>query len=124
MAEAQSCSWQDVEADEVFEGVVRQRLRGETFSLVRYTYAPGSVFPVHSHLEEQLTIVHSGEIEFTIGEEKVVLRGGMIGIIPGGVPHGAHVLGDEPVVSDNYIATAERTELQFSSDTSAGTESD
>jgi quercetin dioxygenase-like cupin family protein len=108
--------WSDVEEDEVFDGIARQRITGDSFNLVRYTYAPGSLFPEHSHPEEQLTVVHSGEIEFTVGGETLVLRGGMLAIIPAGVPHGARVLGAEPVVSDNYIAEANRTPLQFSTD--------
>ncbi|MEZ4569987.1 MAG: cupin domain-containing protein [Thermomicrobiales bacterium] len=48
---------------------------------MRYTYQPGSVFPLHIPSEEQLTIVHSGEIEFTVGGEKVVLKEGMLATI-------------------------------------------
>ena len=105
--------WQDVPADEALPGVVRQSVSGESFTVVRYTYQPGSVFPEHSHSEEQLTIVHSGEIEFTVGGETVLLKEGMLAVIPPGVPHGARVIGYVAVVSDNYIASAERSRLQW-----------
>ena len=118
MGYQEGISWQDVPADETLPGIVRQSVSGESFTVVRYTYQPGSVFPAHSHPEEQLTIVHSGEIEFTVGGETVLLREGMLAVIPPGVPHGARVIGDTPVVSDNYIASAQRLGLRWLEDAS------
>ena len=114
MAERASViDWDDIEAQEVFPGVVRQALTTETSTVVRYTYHPGCVFPVHQHPEEQVTIVHSGEIDFEVAGDSVTLRAGQIAVIPGGVPHGATVTASEVVVTDNYIASANRTPLQF-----------
>jgi quercetin dioxygenase-like cupin family protein len=110
---ARIIEWQQVEATEVFPGVIRQALVSETSTIVRYTYHPGSVFPTHEHPEEQITVVHSGEIEFTVAGETVRLRAGQVAVIPGGVPHGARVVAGETVVTDNYIASANRTPLQF-----------
>lgn len=110
---ARVIDWDSIEATEVFEGVVRQALTTETSTIVRYTYHPGCVFPVHQHPEEQVTIVHSGVIEFTVDGELVVLQAGQVAVIPGGVPHGARVTAGETVVTDNYIASAHRTPLQF-----------
>ena len=106
-------AWRNVLVEEVLDGVTRQRASGASFTVVRYTYQPGSVFPVHTHPEEQLTIVHSGAIEFQVGGELVLLKEGMLVVIPGGTPHGARVIGNTTVVSDNYIASAERTALQW-----------
>ncbi len=111
MGYQEGIAWRNVPAEEVLEGITRQRYSGASFTVVRYTYQPGSVFPVHSHPEEQLTIVHSGEIEFSVGDETVLLNADTFAVIPAGVPHGARVIGDEAVVSDNYIAAANRTEL-------------
>lgn len=121
MGNTEGMSWKDVPVEEVMEGISRQIITGDSFTLVRYTYQPGSVFPLHSHPEEQLTIVHSGEIEFTVGGQTVLLKEGMFATIPAGVPHGARVTGDVPVVSDNYIASAARTGLRWEDDTSAQT---
>jgi quercetin dioxygenase-like cupin family protein len=105
--------WDSVDASEPFPGIVRQALVTTTSTVVRYTYHPGCVFPVHQHPEEQITIVHSGEIEFEVAGEPVTLRAGQIAVIPGGVPHGARVTNSETVVTDNYIASASRTPLKF-----------
>ena len=118
MGDQEGICWQDVPVDEALPGVVRQSVSGESFTVVRYTYQPGSVFPEHSHPEEQLTIVHSGEIEFTVGDATVILKEGMLAVIPPGVSHGARVIGDIAVVSDNYIASASRTGLQWLEDAS------
>jgi len=105
--------WNAIEATELFPGVIRQALTTATSTVVRYTYHPGCVFPVHQHPEEQVTIVHSGEIEFEVGGEPVTLRAGQVAVIAGGVPHGARVVSSETVVTDNYIASTDRTPLQF-----------
>jgi quercetin dioxygenase-like cupin family protein len=105
--------WRDVPVEDVLAGVTRQTVRGKDCTLVRYTYQPGSVFPAHAHPEEQLTVVHSGRIEFTVGAETLVLGAGMLAVIPGSTPLGARVLGDEPVVSDNYIASSQRSDLRW-----------
>jgi quercetin dioxygenase-like cupin family protein len=106
-------NWDEVEATELFPGVIRQAVVSTTSTVVRYTYHPGCVFPVHQHPEEQITIVHTGEIEFEVDGQPVTLRAGQVAIIPGGVPHGARVLTGETVITDNYIASANRTPLHF-----------
>ena len=110
---ARVIDWDAVEATEPFSGVIRQAVITTTSTVVRYTYYPGCVFPVHQHPEEQVTIVHTGVIEFGVGGAPVRLHAGQVAIIPGGVPHGATVSGTETVITDNYIASANRTPLQF-----------
>jgi quercetin dioxygenase-like cupin family protein len=106
-------TWSSVPEEEVFPGIYRQALVTETSTIVRYIYHPGCVFPVHQHPEEQITVVHSGEIEFTVDGEIVVLSAGQIAVIPGDVPHGARVTADAVVVTDNFIASSNRTPLAF-----------
>jgi quercetin dioxygenase-like cupin family protein len=57
--------------------------------------AQGSV-PQHSHPNEQMGIVISGRMVFTIGGESRTLGPGDLYRIPGGVSHGVVAL-DEPV---------------------------
>ncbi|HYI16129.1 MAG TPA: cupin domain-containing protein [Thermomicrobiales bacterium] len=110
---ARVIDWDAVEATELFPGVIRQAVTTTTSTVVRYTYHPGCVFPIHQHPEEQVTVVHTGVIEFEVGGEPVSLRAGQLAVIPGGVPHGARVTGSVTVITDNYIASANRTPLQF-----------
>lgn len=106
-------AWSEVESTELYPGIFRQAIVSASSTVVRYTYHPGCLFPLHQHPEEQITIVHSGEIEFTVAGEQVILRAGQVAIIPGDTPHGARVNADDVVVTDNYIASAQRTPLQI-----------
>ena len=85
-------------------GVERQTVHGERQSLVRYRYAPGAVFPVHRHPQEQVTVVLSGRIEFEIGGERREVGPGEVVVIPGGVVHGAAVVGDDAVETLNALS--------------------
>jgi quercetin dioxygenase-like cupin family protein len=108
---AQLVDWDSVERVFPYDGVTRQTIISADATLTRYTYAPGCVFPVHQHPDAQITVVHSGVIEFDVAGEQVVLRAGQVALIPGGVPHGARVSGAETVVTDNYFASARRAPL-------------
>lgn len=107
----QSKSWQEVDVIEVYPGVVRQTISGAASTVTRYTYAPGSTFPMHRHPEEQITIVHQGTIEFEVGDQRIVLGPGDLAVIPADTPHGARVIGEETVISDNYLPTGSRAGL-------------
>ncbi len=72
--------------------------------MVRYVYAPGSVFPVHAHPEEQVTVVVSGRIVFEVAGARVELGAGQVAVIPPNVPHGARVLGDDTVETFNALS--------------------
>ena len=97
-------AWSDVSAERVFPGVVRQVVHGRRQTLVRYVYEPGAVFPVHSHPEEQITVVVSGRLAFEIDGRRVELGSGHVAVIPAGVPHGARVVGDETVETYNALS--------------------
>jgi quercetin dioxygenase-like cupin family protein len=106
----ETVTWSEFPAEEVYPGISRQVLHGKRQTMVRYVYAPGSVFPVHSHPEEQVTIVISGEIEFTIDGIPAVLRSGQAAVIPANMPHGARVIGN--VAVETFNALSPRRERQ------------
>jgi quercetin dioxygenase-like cupin family protein len=97
-------AWASLPAEEVLPGILRQTVHGERQTLVRYWYAPGSVFPVHAHPEEQITAVLSGRIRFEVGGGTLDLGPGEVAVIPGGTPHGAVVVGEEPVETLNALS--------------------
>jgi len=96
--------WDELEPETVFPGITRQVLQGDRQTLVRYLYEPGSVFPVHAHAEEQVTVVVSGTIEFEIGGDRITLGPGQVAVIPPNVPHGATVTCDVPVETFNSLS--------------------
>ncbi len=109
-------NWDTVPTVEAYPGITRQQRSGAQTTVTRYTYQPASVFPVHDHPEEQITIVHSGRIRFTVGGDVVEMGAGDVAVIPGGVPHGAIVLSDVAVVSDNYLPVGQRAPLRVLED--------
>jgi quercetin dioxygenase-like cupin family protein len=99
-----SSNWSNVPAEEVYPGITRQVIHGERQTMIRYVYAPGSVFPQHDHPQEQITTVLTGRIEFDIDGQRRVFAAGDVGVIPGGTPHGARVIGDVTVETINTLS--------------------
>ncbi len=103
-------SWADIAVEQPLPGVTRQVIQGECQTLVRYVYAPGVVFPVHHHPQEQITTVLSGRLTFTLevddGERtrEVALEPGTVLVIPGGRRHGAAVVGGKEVETLNMLS--------------------
>jgi quercetin dioxygenase-like cupin family protein len=112
-AAARALIWDQTPSTEVYPGITRQTIVSGGATLTRYIYAPGCVFPVHQHPDEQITVVHSGEIEFTVNGAPLTLRAGAVALIPGNVPHGARVVAGETVVTDNYFPSANRAPLEL-----------
>lgn len=104
MSNAIATRWDRLTSEEALPGITRQVLHGENQTIVRYCYEPGSVFPVHAHEQEQVTMVLSGTILFTVDGEEVALGPGGIAVIPPWTPHGAEVRGDEPVETINAMS--------------------
>ena len=52
------------------------------------TFEPNADAPLHHHHEQQIAIVLSGELTFTVGGETRVMRGGDCVVIPPHVEHG------------------------------------
>ncbi len=52
------------------------------------TFEPDAPAPMHHHFEQQIAIVLSGELTFTVGSETRVMHGGDCVVIPPHVEHG------------------------------------
>jgi quercetin dioxygenase-like cupin family protein len=102
-------AWIDIPAESVFPGITRQVVHGDRQTMVRYVYAPGSVFPIHAHPEEQVTVVVSGRIAFDVDGQRVELGPGEVAVIPPNVPHGANVVGEEIVETFNALSPRRTT---------------
>ena len=96
--------WNAIPVEQPLEGVARQTVHGASQTLVRYIYQPGSVFPIHQHPEEQITIVLSGSIDFTVDGTPLTLSAGQCALIPANTPHGATVTGSEVVETLNTMS--------------------
>jgi quercetin dioxygenase-like cupin family protein len=121
MSEPSAIDWSAIPVEHPLDGIARQTVHGTNQTLVRYVYQPGSVFPGHSHPEEQITIVLTGSIDFTVGGSPLTLSAGEIALIPANVPHEAVVTGSEVVETLNTMAPR-RFSAPLSQPTDEGTQ--
>jgi quercetin dioxygenase-like cupin family protein len=86
----------------IFPGVEIRTTAGPNVMLSVVTFEPDSVVPDHSHPHEQMGMMISGRLEFTIGGVTRVLGPGEIWRIPGGVTHRVRALGEPAVALDVF----------------------
>jgi quercetin dioxygenase-like cupin family protein len=82
----------------IFPGVEILSVSGSALMLSYVTFEPGAVVPDHAHPHEQMGMMISGRLEFTVGGRTRVLGPGDRWSIPGGVRHSVRAL-DGPAVA-------------------------
>jgi quercetin dioxygenase-like cupin family protein len=82
----------------IFPGVEIRTTAGRQLMLSVVRFEPGSVVAEHSHPHEQMGMMISGRLEFTVADSTRVLGPGDIWRIPGGVVHSVRAF-DEPAVA-------------------------
>jgi quercetin dioxygenase-like cupin family protein len=85
---------QDMPVEHLNPLIDRQFVAGERSMLARIILRKGSIVPMHSHDNEQITYVLEGALKFIIQDKEIVVRGGEILVIPSNVPHSAEALDD------------------------------
>ncbi|HEY2154065.1 MAG TPA: cupin domain-containing protein [Isosphaeraceae bacterium] len=83
---------------DIFPGVSITTTAGRAMLFSVVDLEPGSVVAPHSHPHEQMGILISGRLEFTIGDVTRVVGPGDIWRIPGGVVHTVRAI-DGPAVA-------------------------
>ena len=83
---------------DLFPGVSIETTAGTSMMISVVTFEPGSAVPDHSHPHEQMGMMVSGRLEFTVGGITRVLGPGEIWRIPGGVVHKVRAI-DGPAVA-------------------------
>lgn len=67
------------------------------FSVVELITEPGQGVAVHVHEnEDELVYVLDGDVEVTLGEQKMNAEAGIMALLPRGIPHGFTNVGDGP----------------------------
>jgi quercetin dioxygenase-like cupin family protein len=82
----------------IFPGVEIRTAAGREVMLSVVRFEPHSLVPDHAHPHEQMGVLISGRLEFTVGGITRVLGPGDIWRIPGGVEHRVRAF-DEPAVA-------------------------
>ena len=94
--------WTKIPVEQVSEGIKRQMVVGENVMVCRFTFDPFVVTDVHSHPHEQMTLVISGKVRFTIGDMVVIAAPGDVMHFPSHNRHGATMLDEEVVLIDIF----------------------
>ena len=95
-------NWSNVPIERLEEGIERQMIVGERVMVCRLRFAPHIVTPAHDHPHEQITLVESGLVLFTIGNEQRVAQAGDVLHFPSGTWHGATMLDEEVILVDIF----------------------
>jgi len=80
----------DVAPLELVPGLTFQPVSTDSVMTNFVTFEPDAVADMHHHSEQQIAIVVSGELTFTVGDETRVIHAGDCVVIPPHVPHGGH----------------------------------
>jgi quercetin dioxygenase-like cupin family protein len=94
--------WTKVPVENVADGIRRQMVVGENVMVCRFTFDPFVVTVVHSHPHEQMTLVISGKVKFTIDGLAVIAAPGDVLHFPPNNQHGATMLDEEVVLIDVF----------------------
>lgn len=87
--------WTEIPVETLSETVTRQVLHSEAMTVSRLRLARGAKVPRHSHLNEQISSVESGELRFRFDSgDAVIVRAGEMLQIPPNLPHEVEALED------------------------------
>jgi quercetin dioxygenase-like cupin family protein len=78
----------DLDPLTVIPGLEFQPVTTDTVMTNFVSFGPGAPAPAHHHVEQQIAIILSGELTFTVGDETRVMRTGDCVVIPPNVRHG------------------------------------
>ncbi len=89
-------------------GVTRKILKyGGKLMLVEVTMPKGGTGSAHKHPHEQISYIARGSFEFTVGEEKRVVKAGDSLYVASNVEHGTRSLEDGSIVVDIFTPIRE-----------------
>jgi len=100
--DATAFRWSDVDQDNPIDNLHRRRIMGERMLVANINLTKGCHVNPHQHESEQIAIVISGHVRWTIGAEgaqrQVEMRGGEVMVLPSNVPHGIDALEDTHII--------------------------
>jgi quercetin dioxygenase-like cupin family protein len=86
--------WADIEPEQMNPLITRQFVTGTKTMLARIVLKKGAHVPLHSHVNEQVSHVVAGALDFLLEEGRVTVRAGEILCIPPNAPHEVIALED------------------------------
>ncbi len=93
--------WRKVEREQLAPGIARRYIYGEHIMVAQILLDKGAVVPKHAHMNEQISNVMSGKLEFRFGDDGTDIKVAGVGetvVIPGNLPHEVIALEDSVAV--------------------------
>lgn len=84
--------WSELEEERMNDKITRKLAVGQNEMIGRLHLAKGAFVPPHKHVSEQITMVMSGSLKFTIGGKDITVNAGEVLVIPPNVVHSALAL--------------------------------
>jgi quercetin dioxygenase-like cupin family protein len=91
----------------IWEGISARAIEGRHMTFAVVELEPNTPVKLHEHPNEQMGIILTGSLRFTIGAEERDLRPGDTYVIPGGLAHKAVSGPDGAVVIDVFSPVRE-----------------
>lgn len=90
--------WNQITPEQLNPLTTRKAIHSGSMTIARLELRKDAVVPEHSHHNEQITLVESGALEFSIEGGRQVVRAGESLVIPPHAPHGVVALEDTVVM--------------------------
>ena len=94
----QHYNWNLLEEEPLNPLLGRKMIHGQHATIARIRLRKGAVVPMHSHPNEQISMIESGALRFVISGEERALRAGEAVVIPPDAPHMVEALEDSLAV--------------------------
>ena len=94
MAASTLYRWAEIEPEQMNPLIARQYVTGTKTMLARIVLKKGAHVPLHRHMNEQVSHVVAGALDFLLEEGRVTVRAGEILCIPPHAPHEVIALED------------------------------
>jgi quercetin dioxygenase-like cupin family protein len=82
----------DLPVTEPAEGLRARFVHSDNMTLAFWEIDEGAVLPEHAHPHEQVVNPIEGDLELTVGEERMRLGPGDVVVVPPGVPHAGRAM--------------------------------
>ena len=87
-------NWDSIDEEDLNPLISRRVIHTERMTICRIRLKKGAVVPLHSHENEQITVLETGSLKFIFEQEERVIRGGDTLAIPPHAPHRVEALED------------------------------
>jgi quercetin dioxygenase-like cupin family protein len=92
----------DLASRELAPGVVLRSVYLEGVMVTFVQFEQGAQVPLHSHPHEQISVMISGSLLFTVGGEERTVKAGEVVLVPSGAEHGAKAADGPALAYDSW----------------------